>query len=53
MNDSKTNYNEVSELIEELNLTGIDVLNLFTDYQGMQVMTDNFTQFVKDEFLPE
>ena len=49
MNDTTKNYEIVSKLIEDYNLTPDQILQLFTNYNGLQIMTDDFVQFVNDE----
>lgn len=53
MNDTSKNYNILSEYIDKFNLTAEQVLNLFVNYHGMQLMSDDFTQFINDEILPD
>lgn len=53
MNDTSENYDILSTMIEERNLTANDVLLLFTKYNGLQIMTDSFIQFANDECLPD
>jgi len=42
------NYEKMVEIIERYNLGGEDVLRLFTDYHGLQLMSDNFLENTMD-----
>ncbi len=50
MNNTTLNYEVVENIITDYNLTAIDVLNLFTNYNGLQIMTDDFVEFVQKEY---
>lgn len=47
-NDGANNYNILSDLIERENLTGIDVLDILTDYHGLQLLTKDFMENLRD-----
>lgn len=53
MNDTSKNYDILANMISDLNLSGDQILQLFTNYHGLQIMTDDFIQFVNDEILPD
>jgi hypothetical protein len=36
-------------MIENNNLSGTDVLQLFTDYHGLDLIREDFMEFVEDE----
>ena len=43
------NINKFYEMMEENNLTAEDVSNLFLNYNGNQLLTDGFMEFVEEE----
>lgn len=53
MDTTTKNYRILKSYIDDLHLSAEDMLNLFTNYHGLQIMTDDFMQFVNDEFLPD
>lgn len=53
MNDTSKNYDILATMIDDLNLTAENILQAFTNYHGMQLMTDDFMQFVNDEYMPD
>lgn len=48
MNDTQKNYNILLEAIETNNISAEDLLNAFTDWNGLQLI-DDFIEFLKDE----
>ena len=44
----ENNYDKMVEIIEKYNLSGEDVLQLFTDYHGLQLMSDDFIKNTMD-----
>ena len=48
-NDTVKNYEKLTFLLELFTLSNNEILDLFTNYQGMQILTDDFIQFVCDE----
>lgn len=47
-NDTSENYNALSEMIERNNLSGTEVLDLFTDYFGLQLCSKDFMENLQD-----
>ena len=47
--NTSANYETVVDYINEYNLTGEHVLDLLTDYHGLQIMTNDFVEYTKDE----
>ena len=43
------NVNKFYEMMEENNLTAEDVANLFLNYNGNQLLTNEFMEFVEEE----
>lgn len=48
--DTSKNYEIFEQMIEEYNLSGIDILDFFTNYHGLQLLTEDCTQDFIDEF---
>lgn len=46
--DTLENYNTLSEMIESNNLSGTEVLDLFTDYFGLQLCSKDFMENLQD-----
>lgn len=46
--DTLKNYNALSEMIESNNLSGTEVLDLFTDYFGLQLCSKDFMENLQD-----
>lgn len=46
--DTLKNYNTLSEMIEQNNLSGTKVLDLFTDYFGLQLCSKDFMENLQD-----
>ena len=42
------NYNILEEIIETYELTGEDVLRIITDWHGLEILTDEFIDNLKD-----
>lgn len=49
MNDTQKNYNILLEAIETNNISAEDLLNAFTDWNGLQLINDDFMEFLEDE----
>lgn len=49
MNDAQKNYNVLLEAIETNNISAEGLLNAFTDWNGLQLIDDDFIEFLKDE----
>lgn len=49
MNDTQKNYNILLEAIETNNISAEDLLNAFTDWNRLQLIDDDFIEFLKDE----
>ena len=49
MNDTQKNYNILLEAIKTNNISAEDLLNAFTDWNGLQLIDDDFIEFLKDE----
>ena len=49
MNDTQENYNTLLESIKTNNISAEDLLNAFTDWNGLQLIDDDFIEFLKDE----
>lgn len=46
--DTLENYNALSEMIESNNLSRTEVLDLFTDYFGLQLCSKDFMENLQD-----
>lgn len=46
--DTSENYNALAEMIERNNLSGTEVLDLFTDYFGLQLCSKDFMENLQD-----
>jgi len=46
---TKEDVNFLYETIDEFDLSGEDVANLFLNWNGTQIITEEFIQFIKDE----
>lgn len=49
MTDTSAIYNTISHNIDVYNLTGEQVLQLFTNYHGLQILDNDFLNFVNQE----
>lgn len=49
MNDTQKNYNILLDAIKINNISAEDLLNAFTDWNGLQLLSDDFIEFLKDE----
>lgn len=47
-NDTSENYDLLAELIEKDNLSGKEVLDMFTDYFGLQLCSKDFIENLRD-----
>ena len=41
--------NKLYEIVRENNMTNEEVINLFLNYHGTQLITDEFIEFIEDE----
>jgi hypothetical protein len=49
MNDTQKNYNILLEAIETNNISAEELLDAFTNWHGLQLIEDDFIEFLKDE----
>ena len=49
MNDTQKNYNTLLESINANNISAEDLLDRFTDWYGLQLLSDDFMEFLKEE----
>lgn len=49
MNDTMKNYNIIEQAIEENHISASDMLNAFVIWHGMQLLDDNFVEFLREE----
>lgn len=47
--DTSKNYNTIYDLIKECGLSGTDVLDMFVNWHGLQLLSEEFTQDVLEE----
>ena len=47
-NDSNKNYSSLCEIINERGLSGVDVLDLLTDWHGLQLCSREFCENLRD-----
>lgn len=47
-NDTRENYNLLEELIESNGISGREVLDIFTDYFGLQLCSKDFMENLRD-----
>ena len=43
------NYNKVREALEELHMTGVDFLDVITNWLGTQILDDDFMEYLEEE----
>lgn len=49
MNDTQAIYNTLDHIISTYELSGEQVLQLFTNFHGLQILSDDFLNFVNTE----
>lgn len=49
MNNTIENYNVIEQAIEENNISALEVLNAFVNWHGMQLLDDDFVEFLREE----
>lgn len=49
MNDTQKNYSILLEAIKTNNISAEDLLDAFTNWYGLQLLDDDFMEFLKDE----
>lgn len=49
MNDTQNNYSILLEAIKTNNISAEDLLDAFTNWHGLQLLDDDFIEFLKDE----
>lgn len=49
MNDTQKNYNILLDAIKINNISAEDLPNAFTGWNGLQLLSDDFIEFLKDE----
>lgn len=49
MNDTQKNYNILLEAIKTNNISAEELLDAFTNWHGLQLIEDDFIEFLKDE----
>nr|DAU50848.1 MAG TPA: Sporulation inhibitor A [Caudoviricetes sp.] len=49
MNDTQKNYNILLDAIKTNNISAEDLLDAFTNWHGLQLLDDDFIEFLKDE----
>lgn len=43
------NYSVIEQAIEENNVSAVEVLNAFVNWHGMQLLDDEFVEYLKEE----
>lgn len=51
--DTSENYGLMVDIINEAGLTGVDVLDMLTNYHGLQLLSEEATRDMLDEYLDE
>ena len=49
MNDTQRNYETLLEAIKTDNISAEELLDTFTNWYGLQLIDDEFMEFLKDE----
>lgn len=49
MNDTQRNYETLLEAIKTYNISAEELLDAFTNWHGLQLFSDEFMEFLKDE----
>lgn len=49
MNDTQRNYDILSEAIKTNNISAEELLDAFTNLHGLQILDDDFMEFLEDE----
>lgn len=49
MNDTQRNYEILLEAIKTNNISAEELLDAFTNWHGLQLIDDDFMEFLKDE----
>lgn len=49
MNDTQRNYETLLEAIKTDNISAEELLDAFTNWHGLQLLDDDFIEFLKDE----
>lgn len=49
LNDTQKNYSTLLEAIETNNISAEELLNAFTNWHGLQLIDDDFIEFLEDE----
>lgn len=51
--DTSKNYDLMVDFINEAGLTGVDVLDMLTNYHGLQLLSEDATRDMLDEYLDD
>lgn len=49
MNDTQKNYETLSEVIKTNNISAEELLDAFTNWHGLQILSDDFMEFLEEE----
>lgn len=49
MNDTQKNYETLLEVIKANNISAEELLDAFTNWHGLQLIDDDFMEFLEDE----
>lgn len=49
MNDTQRNYETLLEAIKTNNISAEELLDAFTNWHGLQLIDDDFVEFLEDE----
>ena len=49
MNDTQRNYETLLEAIKTNNISAEELLDAFTNWHGLQLIDDDFMEFLEDE----
>ena len=49
MKDTQKNYNILLDAIKTNNISAEDLLDAFTNWHGLQLLDDDFMEFLEDE----
>ena len=49
MNSTQDNYSKITEAVTERNMGAVEMLDIITNYLGLQILDDDFVEYLEQE----
>ena len=49
MSGTQDNYSKIAEVVTERNMDAVEMLDIITNYLGLQILDDDFMEYLEQE----